>query len=313
MDDPVELSELSEDIEVVGPGQMLAEARQNVGMSIEDVAQRLNFTQSLVKNIEADDFNPTLPATFIRGYLKNYAKLVGISEKDILASYDLLGIAQLQCAEMQSFSRITKKQAANSRLMWFSYLIVIVLVGLTILWWLQDVKPEIAAPLTHKTELKAVKQQASTESPNAASSQPPTTNAATPEPLTGSSDQLKTIASDTASQLPITNKAVNSVTHELANHNQEAQSVNTQPASPISNVVFTFTGDCWVNIYDHTGARIAWGIKKAGYVMTIKGEAPFSITLGKPELVSIMFDQQAVDMSKFNAGNIAKFTLPLKP
>ena len=46
--------------------------------------------------------------------------------------------------------------------------------------------------------------------------------------------------------------------------------------------------------------------------MTIKGQAPFNVTLGKPELVTIEFAGQAIDMSRFNAGNIAKFTLPLE-
>jgi len=78
-----------------------------------------------------------------------------------------------------------------------------------------------------------------------------------------------------------------------------------------STVVFTFAGDCWVNITDATGERVAWGVKKTDYVMTIKGVAPFNVTLGKPELGTIDFAGQNVDMSQFNAGNIAKFTLPL--
>ncbi len=81
----------------------------------------------------------------------------------------------------------------------------------------------------------------------------------------------------------------------------------------ISTAVFTFSGDCWVNIFDATGERIAWGVKKSGYVMTIQGKPPLKVTLGKPELASIVFDAQLVDMSTFNVGNIAKFDLPLNP
>ena len=84
-------------------------------------------------------------------------------------------------------------------------------------------------------------------------------------------------------------------------------------SAPIANVVFTFSGDCWVNIYDATGERIAWGVKKSGYVMRISGQGPFSVTLGKPELVQIDYNDVSVDMSTFNAGNIAKFSLPLAP
>ena len=76
-------------------------------------------------------------------------------------------------------------------------------------------------------------------------------------------------------------------------------------------VTFYFNGDCWVNIYDATGEHIAWGVKKADYVMNIEGVAPFTVTLGKPELVTITYDGDDIDMSQFNRGNIAKFTLPI--
>ena len=92
----------------------------------------------------------------------------------------------------------------------------------------------------------------------------------------------------------------------------EAEPVLEQIAdTEISTVIFTFSGDCWVNIYDNTGERIAWGVKKSGYEMTISGQAPFKVTLGRPELAAIVFNNQTIDMSSFSAGNIAKFTLPL--
>jgi len=77
-------------------------------------------------------------------------------------------------------------------------------------------------------------------------------------------------------------------------------------------VQFVFSGDSWVNIFDATGERLAWGIKKSGYVMIITGQAPFKITLGKPELVAIEYKESAVDMTQFDPGNIAKFSLPLQ-
>ena len=79
----------------------------------------------------------------------------------------------------------------------------------------------------------------------------------------------------------------------------------------LDRAVFTFSGDCWVNIFDANNERIAWGIKKLGYVMVIEGKGPFRVTIGKPELVSITFNDMPVDMEQYNSGNIAKFTLPV--
>ncbi len=44
--------------------------------------------------------------------------------------------------------------------------------------------------------------------------------------------------------------------------------------------------------------------------MELNATPPFTVTVGKPELVSITFNGSTVDMSKYNSGNIAKFTLP---
>ena len=132
-----EVTEITEDIEVIGPGRLLGDARKAKGLSVEDVAEKLNFRIGLVKEIEADEFDRSLPSTFNRGYLKNYAKLVEIPEEDVLSSFEMLGVAEKQSTEMQSFSKITEKQAQTRSLMWLSYLILAVLVGSTLVWFYQ--------------------------------------------------------------------------------------------------------------------------------------------------------------------------------
>ncbi len=132
------VQELTEDIEVVGPGQMLALAREKIGFTQQQVAEKLNFRLALVKDIESEEFDQTLPTTFNRGYLKNYAKLVNISIDEVLSSYETLNVAQQQGAEMQSFSKGTEKQAENNRIMWISYLILTLLIASTIVWWFQQ-------------------------------------------------------------------------------------------------------------------------------------------------------------------------------
>ena len=78
-----EVTEITEDIEIIGPGRLLSDARKAKGLSIEQVADQLNFRKGLVKEIEDDHFDRSLPSTFNRGYLKNYAKLVDVPEEDV--------------------------------------------------------------------------------------------------------------------------------------------------------------------------------------------------------------------------------------
>jgi cytoskeleton protein RodZ len=309
-----EITELSEDMEMVSPGTMLGDARKNLSLSQEHIASKLNFKVGIVINIENDIFDPSMPVTFNRGYLANYAKLVGVEVEDVLASYDALNAATTQRSEMLSFSKETFKQAEHSRVMWLSYLIVAVLIGLTIVWWLQESKKPTSelADVTPNTEitLNKLDDEVVVNSPESISLNKDQVVA---DQSTQTSEKTSEVEADIS-------LAAEQVTGDVINNNNSnvtatAEAVvneNSPPLVPLmSTAVFTFKGDCWVNIFDATGERIAWGVKKSGYVMTIEGKAPLRITVGKPELTSIVFNDQPVDMSIFSVGNIAKFNLPI--
>lgn len=308
------VDELSEDIIVVGPGQILSEAREGLSLSLEEIANKLNFKKQLVVDIEQDIFDQNLPATFNRGYLRSYAKLVNVDADDVLSAYDLLGVAQVQRNEMQSFSNLTEKQAEHSRLMWVSYSIVALLFGLMVLWWLQApeaVSPIINAPAVEQkstiTEEKITEQASSIEPKDLELIEEKTQSA-----IVTVTDDTPLVLNAKATDESATSDIIEVLPEQSAKPlDNSATTDGSVEITETSTAIFTFSGDCWVNIYDATGERIAWGVKKLGYVMTVSGKAPLTITLGKPELASIVFDEQPIDMSVFNVGNIAKFTLPL--
>jgi len=317
-----EITELSEDMEMVSPGTMLRDARKKLSLSQDHIASKLNFKVGIVINIEEDIFDPLMPVTFNRGYLANYAKLVGVEVEDVLASYDAVNAATTQRSEMLSFSKETSKQAEHSRVMWLSYLIVAVLVGLTILWWLQESKQQASEsssviPST-EIELNKVDDEVAV---NSIESTPVNSIESIPlnkeQVIADKSVQTPEKTNEAEAELsitdkPVTDDVINNTSSNIAPTAESLINEVPQPVVPVmSTAVFTFKGDCWVNIFDATGERIAWGVKKSGYVMTIQGKAPLRITVGKPELTSIVFNDQPVDMSIFNVGNIAKFNLPI--
>jgi len=324
-----EVTEITEDIEVIGPGRLLGDARKAKGLSVEDVAEKLNFRIGLVKEIEADEFDRSLPSTFNRGYLKNYAKLVEIPEEDVLSSFEMLGVAEKQSTEMQSFSKITEKQAQTRSLMWLSYLILAVLVGSTLVWFYQYQK-DIAEKSVEIDSQREANEQDVTTTQNIAEINSDLTDTMTTasqpsvdDPLTTPTGEQVTPSNDESALAQQVVNTIDETQTELETSINEAEPLEVAPETQVPAeilptevvedvAIFTFSGDCWVNIYDATGERVAWGVKKTDYVMTIKGQAPFNVTLGKPELVTIEFAGQAIDMSRFNAGNIAKFTLPLE-
>jgi cytoskeleton protein RodZ len=313
--------ELSEDMEVMGPGQILSDARKKMGLSQEDVAIKLNFRTTLVNEIENEVFDTSMPETFNRGYLRNYAKLVNVSQEDVMASYEQLNVAKTQASELQSFSKGTEKLAESNRIMWISYLILAILIGSTVVWWMQN---NTAEGLKETAETKKesagnieIQQPDLLEKTTISSMLVPTVeNTNTESIIENTSAPIATLNQDS---LNITNPVMqieNVQVNEETATQTESPLVNddtekTELEVTSTNVTFTFSGDCWVNISDATGERIAWGVKKLGYVMKISGQAPFNVTLGRPELVAIDFSDEIIDMSQFNAGNIAKFTLPV--
>jgi cytoskeleton protein RodZ len=319
-------AEISEDMEVMGPGQILAEARAKMGLTQQDVADKLNFRITLVSNIENELFDSKLPETFNRGYLRNYAKLVNVSQDDILASYEQLNVAKTQASELQSFSKGTEKLAENNQIMWGSYLIIAILIVASVVWWMQNPTSLLGETNQPQTaEQVAIVDKVQTESPQNTEIIIDTPESTSVPVELDSSGTLE----NTEQQLATSDALILESNSEVALPESEIQDDNVsnaetgtipenipsdevvQPEVILTNVTFTFSGDCWVNISDSTGERIAWGVKKLGYIMKISGQAPFNVTLGKPELVAINFADENIDMTQFNAGNIAKFTLPI--
>lgn len=313
--DNEQLVAIPDDVGGLGPGRLLKEAREICGLSQQQVADKLNFRTSLVQDIEVDKLDLSLPEAFNRGYLKNYAKLVNISQEDVLNSYDQLGVAQRQCADMQSFSKGTEKQAEHNMLMWITYLILGVLMTATVVWWLQTPSVQPESIVSDTVELSAGISKNNVQ---------PGNEILADNSVNGLAESLVTVVNNTLNDTDaIVNKTQHNdseqvstepdSTNDLIGSSPKLAGQESELATSVAKVAFTFTGDCWVNIYDATGERIAWGVKESGYIMRISGQPPFSITLGKPELVEIVYNDVSVDMTAFNAGNIAKFSLPLTP
>jgi cytoskeleton protein RodZ len=69
------------------PGDVLRAARESAGLSIEQVAEKLHLLQSIVSSLETDCYDRIRGETFVKGYMRNYARLLGISDDDVVGRY----------------------------------------------------------------------------------------------------------------------------------------------------------------------------------------------------------------------------------
>jgi cytoskeleton protein RodZ len=64
-------------------GTQLIAAREAMGLERKDIANQLRLSESIVSMMEHEQYANDLPVTFIRGYLRAYAKFLQIPEADI--------------------------------------------------------------------------------------------------------------------------------------------------------------------------------------------------------------------------------------
>jgi cytoskeleton protein RodZ len=273
-------------------GQALKKRREDAGKSLEQLAGALKLSVLQLQRLENDEHELLGPTTFVKGYIRSYCRELKIDSQAMLA---LLPehVEPAKKSKMQSFSRRTEKEAHDSRLMLFSYFILAVIIGSSVFWWWQNSNQNIEQPVTTAMPNQL---ESSEISPDLALEAPAEE---TIQPLTEDEQEIVQPEAD----VPTSNNEA---------QNQVAAQPETEKADPEhSEVVMHFNEDSWVEIHDGNGDRIAFGVKKAGYVMTVTGPQPFSVVLGKHQVVDITFQGQAVDTSHLAKNRLAKFTLPL--
>lgn len=318
--------------EVIRPGDMLRQAREKLGYSQKDIASRLRLKLSVINNIEDNIFEESQVATFTRGYVSSYAKYVGLNEKEILAKLDLLGHAQPKEQEMQSFSRRTKREAHDSRIMGITWGVAAIIIGLTAAWWWQSeqlesgtdlstVSSELSQPLDESiansdlsdpaiTGISASDINAAAEGTVVTASEPETVLSATND-----SDVISAVDDEVSISNPSTVINVgsdnDSFVAEQASEVISESAESTDDGAIVSDLKLSFAGDCWIDVRDANGKRLDTGIKKTGDVLNLNGAAPFKVVLGAPGVVEMTYKGEPVDLSVYPAGKVARFKLPL--
>ncbi|MDV6317895.1 RodZ domain-containing protein [Chromohalobacter sp. HP20-39] len=119
------------------PGTRLKRERERQGLSLDEVAEQLNLRPAVVTGLEEDRFDQVPIATYRRGYLRAYAKLLGIDDKLVAQDYDALhGRDDLDRKVAPPAYRSQPPSRIGAWLFKLVTLIIIVgLIGLTLLWW----------------------------------------------------------------------------------------------------------------------------------------------------------------------------------
>ncbi|HHC6470029.1 TPA: cytoskeleton protein RodZ [Vibrio parahaemolyticus] len=300
-------------------GTLLKNKRESLGMTQKQVADRLRLRVSVIEDIENNRFESQQVATFTRGYLRSYAKFVGLDEKVVLVALEQTADVKPkeQEIEMQSFSRKTKHEKHNSRIMLLTWVIAIVIIGISAAWWWQN---------QQENSLAQVVAEANVETSQPSADEIADIDLMTEEELIASTPAELAASNNTASESSInaaqTDEVVPAETEESTTEaTQEPVAVieaaeDVQEESPVvpegmTLLTMKFKADCWIQVKDTNGKTLVSGTQKPGQDVELTGKAPFKVILGAPEGVTMTFASEPVDLSGYTSGKVARFTLPL--
>ncbi|MBY8101832.1 DUF4115 domain-containing protein [Vibrio fluvialis] len=300
-----EQDNITESTPKVQPGTLLKEKREALGLTQKQVADRLRLRFTIIQNIEENNFDSDLVATFTRGYLRSYAKAVGLAEHLVLDAFEESVTPEPQEQTMQSFSKKTKREKHDSRIMTITWIILLVIIGMSSLWWWQNNEQDTLKPDQGNEAVSAVADQAAALA----------TEEVQPEFNTIEPTQAEAQSDAQPSEEPTGDEMA---MEDPAPAQEEAVvEAQTTPAAPAAAeatsgdlLTMNFSSDCWVQVKDATGKTLSTGIKKAGETLNLRGQKPLQVILGAPEGVSVTFASEPVDLSGYTSGKVARFTLP---
>lgn len=81
-------------------GEKLREAREERGISLTEVAEQTRISPHYIESIERDDYKPLPGGIFNKGFIKSFAKYVGIDEQEALQDYSRAIAANENTAEL---------------------------------------------------------------------------------------------------------------------------------------------------------------------------------------------------------------------
>ncbi|MGL9760513.1 MAG: cytoskeleton protein RodZ [Symbiopectobacterium sp.] len=315
------------------PGERLRQAREHMGLTQQTVAERLCLKVTTVREIEESSTSPDLAPTFLRGYIRSYAKLVHLPESELLPALDKHAVPRIaSVALMQGFTVGKSRKKRDSWLMTFTWLLVLIMLGLTGAWWWQNYQMQ-------QQEIGSIVNHAAANTPEEAENQtavPLATTGLQTIDLTQIAPAVPEGASAAANLASVNTPAENAATTagapltsaQAGNGHQPVaplttpsstaiESVASQSAPPVidrgNTIAMTFSADCWLEVIDAAGKKLYSGVQRSGSVLNLSGQAPYRLKIGAPVAVQIQYQGKPVDLSRFVRSNqVARLTLAVE-
>ena len=317
----------------------MREAREALGISLEEVATAMNLLVDTVRSIEEDAFE-NLPAPFTRGYIRSYARLLRLDGDVLVRQYDEgpppaseEGKLVVEVAK-PAFSELPQRHPG-----WVfgGAVFGVALAGAAVLWWAwpEDTQATLglggiagesrpAAPVDPNAPAApgtGGERERPAADPAATDATPREVSGTTPFPdeTTAGGQPLATDAMDASNGIPVAaaDEAAapapgfdETPVLELEVLPPEVVVVEAQGAPGGPDLLeLTFTEDCWVEVFDHEGRIVHMDLNLAGQSLRLRGQAPLSVRLGNAGAAALAFNGEPVPLAPYTRANVANLVL----
>jgi cytoskeleton protein RodZ len=320
-------------------GAMLAQAREKAGFSIDYVALQLKLAPRQVRALESGDYAALPGRAFVRGFVRNYARLLDIDAQDVLgalpAGDDQPGLSHPQLASTHRVMGEIPAERARRRSFagWAIMLALVAIIAVAVLY--EKLRPSfpVTAPAADKPAVSAPRSEPPATAPTEPSSPSTPEGRSLPNPVAppAPSPSSGAAVGDThdASATPAGFDAVTQVGAPITlamrtESDTKATVAAVPPASPAtvpagfttsaaatkaSTLQIIFRGTSWLDVKDGTGASILTMTGNEGATRTLDASPPLDLVVGNADHVDIIFRGARVDLAAHAKQNVARLQL----
>lgn len=298
-------------------GEVLLAARIAKQLTQQDVSNSLRFSLKQIDALETNTFSALPDAMITRGFIRNYARLLGLDAEPLLAVYRAHIPAEQPNPLVVQSSMQQVKLTKDSK-PWLSYILGSILVLLFLLAWFfyMDYMPKLT-----DTPIEKAVPASEVTMPTIESTPLPLPEIALPaaerQADDGAVNELDASNANVTATDVATNTAQANVNFppetkkeaELAGVQRNALPPNTMADLTVKTVNMSFSEETWVSVTDKSGQVVFEKTLPAGSAESVEGMPPFNLVIGNAKATKLVFLGQPVDLAAHAKNNVARVRL----
>ena len=302
--------------ESVSFGARLRAAREARGLTIESCATTLRLPLRVLRDLENDQYEGIDSKIYLSSYIGKYGQHLGINEGSI--QVELNRIKQVEPALIAtggiSHSRFLFDRYATAA----TYVVLTAVIVVPMLWL--GIRGTMDRSLTHLAPLDAapVAQQDAPASAGSATSAAGNEVAAAATSTGAAVAQIPTPPPKVTSAATQDHTLMASMAPFPGMDNESVEPAAAAPASTADtgtgahSVSVTLQAASWVEVVDHDGKRLEYGLLPAGSSKTYRSDQPMNVRIGNSAGAQVSIDGQPVGLDDFRHANVAHFRVQVQ-